>query len=218
MDTMSVQQLLNQLYAERGELEAAIKANGYSIAAAEHVLELMEPPRIFEDTPTHGKTLPSDVAVASTHLDAAVIMAHGNNGLLMVTPASKVIKASGLSQAKVGSIAATLHNRLTAHDDWEYVEPGTFKLVNSDVLLTAEAAEADSVAQQLREWFLDHYEDPVHSLPYDSGEGGYIWGGQGPHDAHQVLHDEFGNVHSAFVIAQVADELAQECSEWAELD
>ena len=218
MDHGAVQQLLNQLYAQRSELEAAIEANNYSIAAAAHVLELIEPLTMFDDTPTHGKTVPDDVAEASTHLDAAIIMANANHGLLMITPASKVIKAAGLSQAKAGSIAATLHNRLSSHDDWEYVEPGTFKLVNSDVLLTAEPSKVYSVAQSLREWFLDHYEDPVHSLPYDSGEGGYIWGRQGPRDAREVLHDEFGNLYPEFVIDQVADELEQECSEWAARD
>ena len=215
MYTMSVQQLLDTLYAKRGELEAAMKANEFSISAAEHVLDLMGPPNVFEDTPTHGKTLPSDVASASTHLDAAVIMAHANNGLLLVTPASKVIHAAGLSQAKAGSIAATLHNRLSSHDDWKYVGPGTFKLVNSDVLLTA---EENLVAEYMHKWFLERYEDPVHSLPYDSGEGGYIWSGQGPHDAQEVLHDEFGELYPESLIDQVANELGQECSKWAERD
>ena len=58
-------------------------------------------------------------------------MARANGGTLYVTPASKVIKAAGLSDAKISSITATLHNRVSASDEWEYVEPGTFRLVDA---------------------------------------------------------------------------------------
>ena len=38
-------------------------------------------------------------------------------------------------------------------------------------------ADMDATGQLklMREWFLANYEDPAHSLPYESREGGYIW-------------------------------------------
>ncbi len=70
-----------------------------------------------------------DIVQCRTQMDAAEKMARANGGLLHITPASKVIKAAGLSEAKISSITSTLHNRASASDDWEYAEPGTFRLV-----------------------------------------------------------------------------------------
>ncbi|MET8524715.1 hypothetical protein [Micromonospora sp. NPDC005172] len=41
------------------------------------------------------------------------------------------------------------------------------------------------------EWFLDRYEDPVNQLPYDGAEGGYQYQGDGPYDADDVLREAF---------------------------
>ena len=79
-------------------------------------------------------------------------------------------------------------------------------------------AELDTYAQSeiMRDWFLGNYEDPVHSLPYESREGGYIWVYGGPYDASEVLHEKFGRFVSEAIIDRLADELFEECSEWAE--
>ena len=212
MDAQPIRQLLDQLYAERGELEQAMEANSHSIAAAEHVLELMEPPRIFEMTITHGKTVASDISGASTYLEAAVIMAQANKGVLRVTDASKLINAAGISDAKVASIAATLHNRLSTHDDWEYVEPGTFKWISTQFTNTYGAAHDRA---KMLAWFRQYFEDPVHSVPHESAEGGYQWGTAGPYFAFEVLTDQFGDTVDERHILQVANELDQECSEWS---
>ena len=82
----------------------------------------------------------------------------------------------------------------------------------------AEVRELDKRAQSefMRDWFLDNYEDPVHSLPYESREGGYIWVYGGPYDAGQVLRDTFEGFVSDKIIEWVARELFGECPEWAE--
>ena len=67
----------------------------------------------------------------------------------------------------------------------------------------------------MREWFLSNYEDPVHSLPYESREGGYIWIDGGPYDPHEELHDKFGEFVPEEVIETLGDELLVECHEWA---
>ena len=81
----------------------------------------------------------------------------------------------------------------------------------------ADLEEMDAADQRrfMREWFLDNYEDPVHSLPYESREGGYIWIYGGPYDAHEELHEKFGDFVPEEVIDSLGDELFAECSEWA---
>ena len=82
----------------------------------------------------------------------------------------------------------------------------------------ADFAGMDATAQSeiMRDWFLDNYEDPVHSLPYESREGGYIWVYGGPYDAGEVLHEKFGEFVSETIIERLADELFDERPEWAE--
>ena len=78
-------------------------------------------------------------------------------------------------------------------------------------------AEMDAADQFkfMREWFLANYEDPVHSLPYESREGGYIWIDGGPYDPHEELQAKFGDVVPEEVIEALGDELLAECFEWA---
>ena len=66
----------------------------------------------------------------------------------------------------------------------------------------------------MRRWFFARYEDPVHSLPYESREGGYIWLYGEPRDAREVLYEEFDEVVPADAIEALADDLSDECSEW----
>ena len=66
----------------------------------------------------------------------------------------------------------------------------------------------------MREWFLSNYQDPVHSLPHDSGDGGYVWLDGGPFDAHDVLNEQFGEVVHYEVINSLAESLEEECTQW----
>jgi hypothetical protein len=45
--------------------------------------------------------------------------------------------------------------------------------------------------EEMADWFLSEFEDPVHSLPHDSREGGYqyIWGG--PYELRNELEGQF---------------------------
>ena len=63
-------------------------------------------------------------------------------------------------------------------------------------------------------WFLANYEDPVHSLPYESREGGYIWLYGEPRGAHEALYEEFDEAVPKDVIEALADDLSGECPEW----
>jgi len=49
----------------------------------------------------------------------------------------------------------------------------------------------DDAAQVMRTWFLNNYEDPAESCPYETAEGGYQWIWGGPCDAREELEDAF---------------------------
>jgi hypothetical protein len=71
----------------------------------------------------------------------------------------------------------------------------------------------------MTEWFRDRFEDPAHTLYYESAEGGYQWPSTGgPYDAHDELSNEFGDVVPDNVIEDVAASLSSECSQWAMKD
>ena len=95
--------------------------------------------------PVHGNAKPEDIMNCKTQMDAAVVLAQRNHKVLMVTPASKVIKAAGLSEAKITSIASTLHNRASTSDDWQYVEPGAFLYVGNDKTKDSQWSEPISI-------------------------------------------------------------------------
>src|ERR1700687_4279884 len=76
-------------------------------------------------------------------------------------------------------------------------------------------AEPDVQLEAMRGWFYKNYEDPVHSCPHDSSEGGYQFVFGGPYDAQQELDQEFGGTIDDDVIKELADELDDECPNWS---
>ena len=86
------------------------------------------------------------------------------------------------------------------------------RLVPTDILdlLTAEAQK-----EIMEHWFRERYEDPAESCPVESGNYFYIWGG--PHDAMEVLCEEFIDSVEQSVIQELADELFEENPEWASI-
>jgi len=67
----------------------------------------------------------------------------------------------------------------------------------------------------MRQWFFEHYEDPIESTPYDSEEGGYlyIWGG--PYNAREELDSEFFGTVPHEVVEELAEELEAIAWEWS---
>jgi len=53
------------------------------------------------------------------------------------------------------------------------------------------------------EWFFENYQDPVHCSPYDNEEGEYVYFGDGPFFAREVIDDNFPGPLAGFS----ADEL-----------
>ncbi|WP_289118345.1 PIN domain-containing protein [uncultured Idiomarina sp.] len=73
----------------------------------------------------------------------------------------------------------------------------------------------EDAISELKAWFFSNYEDPAHSCPYETKEGGYqyIWGG--PYDAREEIENEYSGVVSDSVIDEVVDDLESECLEWS---
>ena len=97
------------------------------------------------------------------------------------------------------------------------VDPAGQEVIDAVEIRMTDLAEMDATDQLkfMREWFLANYEDPVHSLPYESREGGYIWIFGGPYDPHEELHGKFGEFVPETVIETLGYELLDECHEWA---
>ena len=98
------------------------------------------------------------------------------------------------------------------------VDPADQEVIGAVEIRMTDLAEMDATDQLkiMREWFSGNYEDPVHSLPYESREGGYIWISGGPHDPHEELHNKFGEFVPEEVIEGLGDELFEESPQWTE--
>jgi hypothetical protein len=77
------------------------------------------------------------------------------------------------------------------------------------------SSDRDVQMEAMRRWFYANYEDPVHSCPYISSEGGYQYIYGGPYEAREELDQEFSGVVDEGVIEELADNLDNESSEWS---
>lgn len=68
--------------------------------------------------------------------------------------------------------------------------------------------------EEVLDWFRERYEDPVETLPHDSGEGGYQWILGGPWDARNELETEFSGRAAMDVIDEAVATLEAESVEW----
>ncbi|HHQ4772502.1 TPA: PIN domain-containing protein [Aeromonas veronii] len=77
------------------------------------------------------------------------------------------------------------------------------------------ALSNDEKIEEMKSWFLSNFEDPAHSCPYESREGGYqyIWGG--PYYARDEIVNEFEGIASDAIINEVVDDLESICWEWS---
>lgn len=100
----------------------------------------------------------------------------------------------------------------------EFPSPEATYALKGEGSITASALKkADHELQKevMQVWFYGHFEDPVHSCPYNSQEGGYQFIYGGPYEANEELQNEFSDIVPYEVIEELADELENECSEWS---
>ena len=67
---------------------------------------------------------------------------------------------------------------------------------------------------EMKKWFLENYEDPANSCPFESKEGGYFYIYGGPYDAQDELENEFGHIYNDEEIRIAAEELENEQGVW----
>lgn len=67
---------------------------------------------------------------------------------------------------------------------------------------------------EMKVWFLQNYEDPANSCPFESKEGGYFYIYGGPYDAQEELENEFGHIYNDEEIRIAAEELENEQGVW----
>ena len=77
-----------------------------------------------------------------------------------------------------------------------------------------EDLDPEAQKQKMREWFFDHYTNPLDNTPYESAEGGYIYIWGGPYDAREELNEEFSGEVPDDIIEELADELNEITIEW----
>ena len=72
----------------------------------------------------------------------------------------------------------------------------------------------EEAVKLIQDWFFNNFEDPAHSTPYDSGEGGYqyIWGG--PYEAADVISNVFAGVAAEEVINAAIEAIEHEGLVW----
>ena len=76
-------------------------------------------------------------------------------------------------------------------------------------------ADREDQLDVMRQWFYERYEDPVHSCPHISSEGGYQYVYGGPYDAREELEQTFSAIVDEDVIEELAHELDKECGGWS---
>jgi hypothetical protein len=96
---------------------------------------------------------------------------------------------------------------LEQYEDIQH-DPLTFPPDDFEGMTIEEAVEI------IKEWFFENFEDPAHSTPYESAEGGYqyIWGG--PYDARDVIANIFADTASDELIEAAIKEIESYGWEW----
>lgn len=96
--------------------------------------------------------------------------------------------------------------------EFKYYDPLKECPISTDEL---QGADDETQTEVLRHWFYERYEDPAENTPHDSSEGGYFYLCGGPHDALDVLSDNFWDIVPEGVITALASELSDQSPEWA---
>ena len=72
---------------------------------------------------------PEELADSGSQRQALYAIAYRNGGIVRVSQAAELIIAAGLSQSSKNVLFSTLWKAMNDSDNWEYVAPGTFRLV-----------------------------------------------------------------------------------------
>lgn len=147
--------LLADLYAKKERLAEEAQEADRDIAAVERTLSIIGNGGSESD----DKIAAADIAHCKTQRAALYEIAKLNDGTVRATGAGDLIIAAGLSDGKRASIIATAHRFMSQSDEWEWTEPGTFRLK------TFAPQEPKPAYHQQGRGFADFVED-VDDLPF----------------------------------------------------
>ncbi|HEX8583124.1 MAG TPA: hypothetical protein VF680_01780 [Allosphingosinicella sp.] len=78
-----------------------------------------------------------------------------------------------------------------------------------------EGVERSVRVEAIKEWFYENFEDPVHAMPYNGREGGYLYIHGGPFEAADQIWGAFAGAAEDDEIEEAIDDIDAEGSEWA---
>ena len=116
--------MLAELYTKQAQLTEEDQDTDLDIAAVERTMSILE-------AKTHepeARVTAADIAHCQTQRAALREIARLNDGIVRATTAGDLILAAGLSKATRASIMTTIHRYMSQSDDWEWTEPGAFRL------------------------------------------------------------------------------------------
>jgi hypothetical protein len=98
--------------------------------------------------------------------------------------------------------------KILAH--WEEAQHDPLTLPPDDF----KGMSIEDAVEKIKDWFLENFEDPVHSTPYISAEGGYqyIWGG--PYNTKDIVENIFADSASQELIDAALEEIESESDVW----
>ena len=128
MNAQATRQMLNsllaELYTKQAQLAEEDQETARDIAAVERTMSILE----AKPNEPATKVTAADIAHCRTQRAALREIARLNEGIVRATEAGDLILAAGLSEAQRSSIITTIHRYMSQSDDWEWTEPGTFRL------------------------------------------------------------------------------------------
>lgn len=134
-----------------------------------------------------------------------------------------------VTEYPIGAISDTPDHDVNGHEmqtdfhfevDYEQPEPDFDESDDDDDPASLPTSVINGDAEEMRQWFLQNYEDPANSLPYSSGDGGYQWINGGPYTPLEALQEEFDRTYSFEAIEVVAKSIEDEDGtyEWSRRD
>jgi hypothetical protein len=135
MISMTTAEDLQRFWDERDRkarlLEQELVEVRADMEACERLLSRYRPGSNAASEPVlfHNHVHPSRLTDSPTQMEAFKRIALDSDGIVRVSEASRLVHSAGLSKGKASSIASSIPKKFLESDEWEYVEPGTYRLV-----------------------------------------------------------------------------------------
>ena len=127
IDTSGIATLRDEIRARRDTLVAEVEEAERDLASVERTLALALVREPSDGNGRHRVVTVMDIQGCKTQRDIARRYAELSGGTVKVNAVAKLVRDTKRWGAKFGSLQSTVHNFLSNSDEWEWVEPGTFR-------------------------------------------------------------------------------------------